>query len=296
MTRAQSNNRTVSRVVPGVRTLEGGGVEIRRAFPIEQLDGIDPFLLLDHMGPIDYAPGQVTGFPDHPHRGFETVTYLLEGQMQHKDSFGNRGLLEAGDVQWMTAGSGLVHSEMPGPDLVRKGGRLQGFQIWVNLPRRDKMAKPRYQELKSTQVPVAVSPGGDVKVKVIAGESLGRRGVIESRTPILVVHATLAPGAKHAQEVPNSYHAAAYVIAGQAEFEGVREPAAGGHLAIFGHDGDRMVISNPGSGPLDVLLLAGEPIGEPVARYGPFVMNTREELYQAFDDFRSGRMGAISAD
>src|SRR5579864_2663752 len=157
----QAKYRTVARAMPSLHTLEGGGVEIHRSFPIPQLDSVDPFLLLDHMGPIEYRPGDSTGFPEHPHRGFETVTYLLEGQMEHKDSFGNRGFLNAGDVQWMTAGSGLVHSEMPGRDLVRNGGRLEGFQLWVNLPRRDKMTAPRYQELKAAEIPTAASASGD---------------------------------------------------------------------------------------------------------------------------------------
>src|SRR5574340_1268241 len=144
MTKTETNYRSIEREAPGQRTLEGAGVPIGRAFPTREIEDLDPFLLLDHMGPLELAPGQDTGFPDHPHRGVETVTYLLEGQMQHKDSFGNRGLLEAGDVQWMTAGSGLVHSEMPGSELVRKGGRLEGFQLWVNLPRAAKLTPPRY--------------------------------------------------------------------------------------------------------------------------------------------------------
>jgi len=293
MTRTETKHRSVARVLPSVATLEGGGVQIHRAFPIPRLEDVDPFLLFDHMGPIDFAPGDNTGFPDHPHRGFETVTYLLEGQMEHRDSFGNRGLLEAGDVQWMTAGSGLVHSEMPGRDLARNGGRLEGFQIWVNLPRRDKMTPPHYQELKATAIPLARSAHGDVEVKVIAGESLGIRGAIESRTPMLYLHLTLAPGAEHIQKVPESFNAVAYVVRGKARFEGVEELQEQGRVVVFAHDGEEIVVSNSSNGPVDVLLLAGEPIGEPVARYGPFVMNTREELVQAFEDFRSGKMGKL---
>jgi quercetin 2,3-dioxygenase len=285
--------RSVSKIIPSLRTLEGGGVEIHRGFPIPKLDQVDPFLLLDHMGPIQFKPGENIGFPDHPHRGFETVTYVLEGQMEHKDSFGNRGFLEAGDVQWMTAGSGLVHSEMPGRDLVREGGRLEGFQIWINLPKRDKMVAPHYQELKAAQIPKATSADGSVRARVIAGESLGVRGVIESRTPILYLHLMLAPGARHVQPVPNSFHAFAFVIRGQAQFEGSDERAGDNRLVLFSQDGEEVAISNPSTQPLDLLLLAGEPISEPVARYGPFVMNTRDELVQAFEDFRSGKMGKI---
>src|ERR1700676_2979298 len=218
MTKTELKARSVARAFSSLRTLEGDGVEIGRAFPTPQLDDIDPFLLLDHMGPIRIEPGQDVGFPEHPHRGFETVTYLLDGQMEHRDSFGNRGLLEAGDVQWMTAGSGLVHSEMPARELLRTGGRLEGFQLWVNLPRRDKMTPPRYQELKSAAIPSASSPSGDVRVRVIAGEWLGTRGAIESRTPILYLHLTLEPEATHVQGVPETFNAFALVIKGQAQF------------------------------------------------------------------------------
>jgi redox-sensitive bicupin YhaK (pirin superfamily) len=291
MTKTDTKQKSVAWVYSSHRTLEGGGVEIGRAFPTQQLEDVDPFLLLDHMGPLQIKPGEKTGFPDHPHRGFETVTYLLAGQIEHRDSFGNRGFLEAGDVQWMTAGSGLVHSEMPGRDLVRTGGRLEGFQIWINLPRRDKMTPPRYQELKAAEIPHAERDG--VGVKVIAGEALGTRGAIESRSPMLYLHLTLAPGAKHVQEIPKSFNALAYIIRGQAAFGGLAEPQGDGRVVLFSHDGDEVSISNPSDKPVDLLLLAGEPIGEPVARYGPFVMNNREELVQAFEDYRSGKMGTL---
>ncbi len=293
MTKTELKSRSVGRALPSMHTLEGGGVEIHRAFPIRDIEDIDPFLLLDHMGPLNYRPGENTGFPDHPHRGFETVTYLLEGQMEHRDSFGNRGSLNPGDVQWMTAGSGLVHSEMPGRDLVQNGGRLEGFQLWVNLPRRDKMTAPHYQELKAAQIPQAANESGDVQIRVIAGESLGVRGAIESRTPILYLHATLAPGASLNQPVPKTFNAFAYVIGGQAQF-GAAAPQTGKRLVVFEHDGDAITVANPGAEPASLLLIAGEPIGEPVARYGPFVMNTRRELAEAFEDYRSGKMGRIA--
>lgn len=284
-------SRTIARVIPSVHTLEGGGVQIHRAFPIPQIEDIDPFLLLDRMGPIDYRPGDSTGFPDHPHRGFETVTYLLSGQMQHKDSFGNSGLLNPGDVQWMTAGSGLVHSEMPGADLVRKGGRLEGFQLWVNLPRRDKMTAPHYQELKADQIPEAIGDG--VRVKVVAGESLGVRGPIQSRTPILYLHVTLGAGATFSQPVPAKFNAFAYVVRGEVQFEGDSRVQPADRLVVYAHDGDTISMTNPGGQPAGLLLVAGEPLGEPVARHGPFVMNTRQELVEAFEDYRSGKMGHI---
>lgn len=287
--------RNVSRVIESDRVLEGAGVAIRRSFPTADLEDIDPFLLLDHMGPIQFAPGQAVGFPDHPHRGFETVTYVLEGAMEHRDSKGNHGVLGPGDVQWMTAGSGLVHSEMPAAALQEKGGRLEGFQLWVNLPRAAKMTPPRYQEIPAAQLPVAETPSKDVKVKVIAGESLGRNAVIETRTPIVYLDFTLEPGAKVVQPLPADFNAFAYAISG-AGLAGPT-PFAEGHLVVFAKDGDSVELSNSAANraPFHVLLIGGAPISEPVARYGPFVMNTKAELYQAFEDYRSGRMGVIEA-
>ena len=197
-----STTRTIERTFPAVRTTEGGGFIVHRPFPTRLLMDFDPFLLLDEMGPIDYAPGEAKGAPDHPHRGFETVTYALEGQFGHKDSAGHSGTLRAGDVQWMTAGAGVVHSEMPDPSFLRTGGRVHGVQLWVNLPRRDKLIAPRYQEIPSASIPVATSADGKVRVKVIAGEALGVKAVIETRTPILYQHFSLQPGATIQQPVP----------------------------------------------------------------------------------------------
>src|SRR5260370_5285446 len=193
--------RSVARVCTAPEADDGDGVELRRAFPGNALMDLDALLLLDQMGPMDVAPGKARGFPPHPHRGFETVTYLLSGEMQHRDSWGNHGVLRPGDVQWMTAGAGLVHSELPGESLVREGGRLHGFQLWINLPRRDKMMKPRYQDTTSARIPVARNAEGTVAAKVIAGEALGTKGVIDTRIPILYVHATLEPGAEFTQEI-----------------------------------------------------------------------------------------------
>ena len=288
MTNVTSKHRSVERIVASQRTTEGGGVVINRAFPIPELEAHDPFLLLDHFGPVDLAPGTSTGFPDHPHRGFETVTYLLQGQMEHKDSFGHHGVLGPGDVQWMTAGSGLVHSEMPPADFVRTGGRLEGFQLWVNLPRSEKMTAPRYQELAGAQIPVAQNADGTVRARVIAGETLGQRARIETRLPIFYVHYTLAPGASVEHEAPAAVHALAYVIRGRTQFAKERD------LALFSGDGESISIENPSSSEsVDVLLIGGQPLNEPVARYGPFVMNTRSEIMQAFEDYRNGRMGRI---
>ncbi len=284
--------RGVSRIVAGTSTLEGDGVPIQRAFPTRSLEDLDPFLLLDHMGPFEMRPGDGRGFPDHPHRGFETVTYVLQGQFQHRDSYGNHGLLGAGDIQWMTAGSGLVHSEMPGPDIAREGGLLEGFQLWINLPRRDKMTAPRYQELKGSEIPVVKQDGATVRV--IAGESSGEKGLIETRIPMAYLHVTLAPGARYVQPVPRAQNAFAYVIGGAVEFAD-GSAAKQGDVAIFANDGDEIAFSAAAaaSGNTDVLLIAGQPLNEPVARYGPFVMNTRQELVQAYEDFQNGKMGRL---
>jgi redox-sensitive bicupin YhaK (pirin superfamily) len=281
--------RNASQVFTAPNAIDGDGVPLRRAFPGPAIADLDPFLLLDQMGPMDLVPGDHRSFPPHPHRGFETVTYLLAGEMQHRDSWGNHGRLRPGDVQWMTAGSGLVHSEVPGEDILRTGGRLHGFQLWINLPRKDKMIAPRYQDTASERIPVARE--GGVTVKVIAGKALGVSGVIETRIPILYVHATLAPGAVYTQEIPKSENALAFVIEGEAQVGDTK--AAQAQVALFDRSADAVEIRNPGKGPLSLLLLAGEPIGEPVVRYGPFVMNSRLEIQQAAEDFHSGKMGVL---
>src|SRR6266705_6069741 len=210
--------RTVAGFVNSIETLEGGGFLVRRPFPKASFSEFDPFLLLDEMGPMEVAPGEAKGAPDHPHRGFETVTYLLSGDMEHKDSRGHAGRLTAGDVQWMTAGAGVIHAEMPSREFARDGGRMHGFQLWVNLPKRDKMMKPRYQEIPSSQIPKAISADGLVKVSVIAGEAMGQKAVIETRTPIIYLHYRIKPGGLVNQKVPHDYNAFAYVVDGEGMF------------------------------------------------------------------------------
>jgi len=284
--------RKAASVFATTATNDGDGVELRRAFPSGQMTDIDPFLLLDELGPTDLAPGAARGFPPHPHRGFETVTYLLSGEMQHRDSWGNRGVLRAGDVQWMTAGSGLIHSELPREGLVRDGGRLHGFQLWINLPKRDKMLSPRYQDTPADRIPLAVSPDGRVKVKVIAGESMGTHGVIDTRIPILYLHAIVAAGAEFVQPAAKTSNALVYVIGGDVEAGG--KSLHTGNIVRFDRSGEVIRVRNTGSVELSLLMLAGEPIGEPVSRYGPFIMNSKEEIVKAVDDFRAGRMGSLS--
>jgi hypothetical protein len=253
------------------------------------MDVIDPFLLLDELGPVALPPGN-HGFPDHPHRGFETVTYVLEGEAKHKDSQGNEGSLGPGSVQWMTAGSGVLHSEMLNP------GAIHLFQLWVNLPKKDKMIRPGYQELKPEAIPSAQSGDGKVRVKVIAGEALGVHAKIETRTPILYLHYEVEPGGSVEQSVPAGFQGFIYVSDGEAQFDGSKR-AVRGDVAILSQDGDSIEIRNPATATkkLSFLLIAGVPLKEPVARYGPFVMNTKEEIMQAFSDYRSGRFGEIAS-
>jgi redox-sensitive bicupin YhaK (pirin superfamily) len=288
-----SSTRTIERTYPAVRTTEGGGFIVHRPFPTRMLMDFDPFLLLDEIGPIDYAPGEAKGAPDHPHRGFETVTYVLEGQFGHKDSAGHSGTLHAGDVQWMTAGAGVVHSEMPDPEFVRSGGRVHGLQLWVNLPRSDKMIAPRYQEMPSAQIPVATSEDGQVSVKVIAGEALGVAAAIETRTPILYQHFTLQPGAQIVHAVPANYRVFAYALSGKGFYGEARREVGARQMVVFGNDGETVTLA-AGEEPLEVLLLGGVPLKEPVVRYGPFVMNTEDEIRQAVTDYQAGRMGQIT--
>jgi redox-sensitive bicupin YhaK (pirin superfamily) len=287
--------RAVAGIVNSIETLEGGGFLVRRPFPKASFSEFDPFLLLDEMGPLELAPGEAKGAPDHPHRGFETVTYLLSGDMEHKDSRGHAGRLRAGDVQWMTAGAGVVHSEMPSREFVREGGRMHGFQLWVNLPQRDKMMKPRYQEIPNSQIPKATSADGLVMVSLIAGEAMGEKAVIETRTPIIYLHYRIEPGGVATQRVPSVYNAFAYIVEGEGLIGAEGERALDGQMVLLAQDGDEVRIENPNDSKatLEVLLIAGVPLNEPVARYGPFVMNTQAEIHQAIEDYRRGRMDAI---
>lgn len=253
----------------------------------------DPFLLLDHFGPVHCKPGEAIGAPDHPHRGFETVSYIISGSHQHKDSAGNSGVLKEGWVQWMTAGSGLVHSEMPSDEIMQNGGDVEGFQLWVNLPAKDKMIPPRYQDTPSDNIPIVTKEDGKVWVKVIAGESLGAKAVIDTRTPIMFLDIRLQPGTAFTQSVPQTYNGLVYVWRGSGTIGGNKVPAEFGQVGILDGDGDEVSLEASSTEALHVLLIAGVPLSEPVARYGPFVMNTQEEIAQAFADYRSGRLGMI---
>jgi quercetin 2,3-dioxygenase len=282
--------RTVARTLAGVQTPEGDGMVVRRAFPNTLLGRIDPFLLLDEMGPMDLRPGRDPGFPDHPHRGFETVTYMLDGEFEHRDSHGHAGRLGPGDVQWMTAGAGVVHSEMPSARIRKEGGRIHGLQLWVNLPKADKMIQPRYQEFPAASIPEVEVPGG--KVRVIAGAFGGKQAVIDTRTRIQYLHARLGPGGRVALPAPAEQAGFVYAIAGAGAVGG--KPVGGGHLAVLADEGDEVELQAGAEG-LDAILVTGTPLREPVFQYGPFVMTTREEIVQAVEDFRAGRFGQIPA-
>jgi redox-sensitive bicupin YhaK (pirin superfamily) len=287
--------RSVSRIVKGIPTLEGAGFLVHRPFPTNALTDFDPFLLMDEMGPMDVGPGEAKGAPDHPHRGFETVTYMLSGSFRHKDSQGHAGKLEPGDVQWMTAGRGVIHSEEPSKEFQQTGGRLHGLQLWVNLPKTDKMIRPHYQEIPAARIPSARTDDGKVEVRVLAGESLGARAVIETRTPIVYLDFVLQKGGKVIQPVSPDFNAFAYVIEGPVLFGNHSEPVERSNMVMFDKDGDEVWIETPAGtrNPARVLLIGGKPLNEPIARYGPFVMNTQQEIREAFEDYSSGRMGSI---
>ncbi len=290
-----SDSRTVretTRVVTAHRQREGAGFVVRRPVPTQGLDTVDPFLLLDEMGPVDYAPGEAVGAPDHPHRGFETITYMLEGEFEHEDSAGHRGVLRPGDVQWMTAGAGIVHSEVPSRRIREKGGRVHGFQIWVNLPAKLKMTRPRYQEVSAGKIPEAKSEDGRARVRVIAGEALGARAVIDTHIPIVYQDWTIDAAADVTAPLPREQQALAYVFQGAVLVGNEGREVRDGQMALLG-EGDAVRFRGAAAGGR-LLLLAGVPIREPVARYGPFVMNTQQELVEAVRDYQSGRMGEIT--
>ena len=292
---AGSVDRPVRSVTTAPQGFEGEGFPVRRAFAGVDLRDLDPFIHMDQMGEVEYAPGEPRGTDWHPHRGFETVTYMIDGTFQHQDSHGGGGVITDGATQWMTAGGGILHIETPPETLVVSGGLFHGIQLWVNLPGKDKMTAPRYQSLEGDQVVLASSADGGALVRVIAGELAGHRGPGSTHTPIVVAHATLAPGSRLALPWPTGFNALAYALDGAGSVGGERRPFESGQLSVFG-SGDTVTIDADPTKSLEVLLLGGQPIGEPVAAYGPFVMNTRAELVQAVEDFQAGRLGTIPAD
>ena len=291
MTSTSTTLRAVDRIITAHSQTEGGGFVVRRPFPTAGIDQLDPFLLLDEMGPVVYARGEAIGAPDHPHRGFETVTYILDGEMEHRDSTGGVGVISPGAVQWMTAGSGVVHSEMPPEKLRREGGRVHGFQLWVNLRAADKMIPPRYQGFEASQFTRRDLPNGGA-LRVLAGEVAGATGPVDTTLPVTYAHLTLKRDESIEWSVPDGHTALAYVFGGAVRVNAV--DAVEGQLVVFDRaSGVVQFEAVAADEPAEILLLAGEPINEPLARYGPFVMNTRAEIIQAVDDYQAGRLGTI---
>ncbi|MGH9138044.1 MAG: pirin family protein [Acidimicrobiales bacterium] len=286
-------DRPVVSVTTAPSGFEGEGFPVRRAFAGADLRLLDPFIHMDQMGEVEYAPGEPKGTSWHPHRGFETVTYMIDGVMQHRDSNGGGGLITNGDTQWMTAGGGILHIERPPEELVASGGLFHGIQLWVNLPSRLKMTSPRYQDIRAGQVALLRSPDGGALVRVIAGEVAGHAGPGVTHTPITVLHATLSPGAQLRVPWPAEFNALVYALSGVGSVGVDGPPLRSGQLAAFGLGN---VITVGAADQLDVLILGGLPIREPVAAYGPFVMNTRAELIRAFEDYEAGRLGTIPAE
>ncbi len=295
----EAEERPVRSVTTAPRGFEGEGFPVRRAFAGVDLALLDPFIHLDQMGEVEYAPGEPKGTPWHPHRGFETVTYMIDGTLVHRDSHGGGGVITDGDTQWMTAGAGILHIETPPEELVVAGGLFHGFQLWVNLPAKDKFLPPRYQELAAGSVTLLASPDGGALVRLIAGRLGEHRGPGVTHTPITMLHATIQPGALLRLPWRRRDNALVYVLNGRALLGTERRPIGEGQLGVFG-PGSALSVgawsSQDGRSPVvDVLVLGGTPIREPVAWHGPFVMNTRDELVEAFEDFQAGRLGTIPA-
>jgi redox-sensitive bicupin YhaK (pirin superfamily) len=292
--------RRVKSVTTAPSGLEGEGFPVRRAFAGVDLTDLDPFVHMDQMGEVDYAPGEPKGTPWHPHRGFETVTYIIDGTFEHSDSNGGGGVITNGDTQWMTAGGGILHIERPPEALVASGGLFHGIQLWVNLPRAQKLVPPRYQDLRAGQVALLTSPDAGALVRVIAGEAAGHRGPGSTYTPMTMVHATVSPGATLTLPWREDFNALGYVLAGRGSAGPEQVAVSTGQLVVFG-PGQALTVAADAAqdrrhaAGLDVLVLGGAPIREPVAWGGPFVMNTRAEVLQAFEDYQQGRLGQIPA-
>jgi len=297
---ATTGFREVRRIITAPSGYEGEGFPVRRAFAGVPLDELDPFIHLDQMGEVDYAPGEPKGTAWHPHRGFETVTYMIDGIFDHQDSNGGGGTITNGDTQWMTAGAGILHIEAPPEHLVASGGLFHGLQLWVNLPRVKKLSPPRYQDIRGSAATLLTTPDGGSLVRLIAGELAGHQGPGSTHTPITIAHVTLEPGARLELPWRPDYNGLVYVLAGTGSAGTRKHRLHTGQLAVLGPgdalrvDADRVQGSR--TPKLELYLMGGEPIREPVAHYGPFVMNTRAELVQAFEDYQAGRLGTIPAE
>ncbi|MDF2823742.1 MAG: pirin [Mycobacterium sp.] len=294
---ASDTERPVRSVTTGPRGYEGEGFPVVRAFAGVRAADLDPFVHMDQMGEVEYQPGEPRGTDWHPHRGFETVTYMIDGRFAHQDSHGGGGLISDGATQWMTAGSGILHIETPPAELVESGGTFHGVQLWVNLPKKDKFAAPRYQSIEGTQAALLSTPDGGALVRIIAGRIDGNDGPGATHTPITLAHASIEPGAELNLPWNRDFNALVYVLSGRGTVGPGKHPIKQGQLAVLGA-GDRISVgADPGQDSnrpaLEVLLLGGKPIREPVFQYGPFVMNSKSELVQAVEDFNAGKFGVI---
>jgi quercetin 2,3-dioxygenase len=295
----EAKPRSVKSVTMGPRGLEGEGFPVRRAFAGVPNDDLDPFIHLDQMGEVDYGPGEPKGTPWHPHRGFETFTYLMEGRFLHQDSQGGGGVINDGGTQYMTAGDGILHIETPPADLVESGGLFHGLQLWINLPREKKRIAPQYQDLQGRDSTMVTSADGGALVRVLAGEIAGHHGPGISHTPLAIAHITLAPGARVEIPWPRDWNALAYALLGNGTVGGENVAFQSGQLAVL-HHGDTIVLTadatqDSSTEAFEIFLLGGLPLREPVVHYGPFVMSTREEIVEAMEDYQRGRLGTVPA-
>ncbi|MGP3980824.1 pirin family protein [Streptomyces sp. KR80] len=294
-----AGSRAVLAVSTARRGFEGEGFPVRRAFAGIDYQHLDPFIMMDQMGEVEYAPGEAKGTAWHPHRGFETVTYLLDGTFVHQDSHGGGGVIKDGDTQWMTAGSGILHIEAPPEALVTSGGLFHGLQLWVNLPRSDKMIPPKYQDIGGGRVTLLTSADGGALLRLIAGDLDGHRGPGVTHTPIIMLHASVNPGAELTLPWREDFNALAYGLAGRGTAGTEGRPFRTGQAVVFGRGRSLTIradaVQESRSPNLEVVLLGGAPMREPMMQYGPFVMNTHAELAQAVEDFRAGKLGVIPA-
>ncbi|MCS7014027.1 MAG: pirin family protein [Chloroherpetonaceae bacterium] len=282
----------MARILPIATVMEGEGFLVHRPFPTRALSHIDPFLLLDEFGPANFAPGEAKGTGVHPHKGFEILSYILKGGFEHQDSLGNRVVLQEGDVQWMTAGRGILHKEQPIEAVKKNGGTMHGFQVWVNLPASKKHIAPGYQEIRAQAIPTFTDLAHHFKVKVIIGEAFGVRSPIQTQTPIEYHHYFLAPQALVEIPLNRMHNAFLYPVAGTITIND-HIPITRGQLPVLGKDGDWVRIRNLSETESEFIFFSGKPLGEPVARYGPFVMNTELELAQAVLEYQQGIMGYL---
>ena len=283
--------RKVLNIKDCMKTFEGDGIPVTRAFPVPEMREFDPFLLFDHFGPINYEPGGATGVPAHPHCGFEAITYLLGGEVEHKDSWGGQAAIETGDIQWMTTGSGLIHSELVTEKFKKSGGIIQGLQIWVNLPKKDKQVKPWYQLIKKDDIPVIKESSG-VEIKVLVGKVKETKSLVQTYSPVSIFDVQFSNSGQINLEISKNQIAMVYVIDGELQFVEENKIAAKGQMIYYDQSADEInlaSISTEGS----YLVLAGEPLNEPVIRHGPFVTNTEGEMKQAMLDYQNGKMGEL---